>query len=113
MGDLDEMISSSSSSSDENDDFLLLSDENIDYDATTEYALDHSGQIIDNTGNGGTNSLSDYVELKLCKYPSTGELFLIITNFDEKKSAMEVFRCDFAECINIEKNQIEEDFSIY
>eukprot|EP00483_Globobulimina_turgida_P007812 UN07827 len=25
---------------------------------------------------------------------------------------MEIFRCDFAKCLNIEKNQIEEDFSI-
>ena len=111
--DLEEMVSSSSSSSDiENDDFLLLSDENADYDATTaEYALDHNGQFVEH--NVGTNNLRDYVELKLVKYPGTGELYLIVTKFDEKTEAMEVFRCDFAKCTNIEKNEIEEDFSIF
>jgi len=115
--DLDEMVSSDSSSS-SSDDYLLLSDsdhnnENNGNAANYEYRLDANGKYIEVDKDGITNNLANYVELKLVKYPGTGELYVVVTKFDDKKDAMEVFRIDFAKCINIEKNEIEQDFSIY
>jgi len=113
--DLDELVSSSSSSDEDEDDFILASDDDgvIDNDCHTDYALDHNGQFVENNQN--STSLNDCVELKLVKYPGTGELFMIVTKFavDEKTEAMELFRCDFAKCMGVERLQIEEDFIIY
>lgn len=77
--------------------------------------LDGNGKYIEHNGvadGGGSNNLRHYVELKVVKYPGTGELYLIITRFDEERDAMEVFRTDFAHCVQIEKCEVEEDFAV-
>ena len=104
--DLDELVSSSSSSEDE-DTYILLSDSDEQNNQTHQKAQ----QLFDI--NSSINSLQYYVSLTLVKYPGTGELFMIITGQDEKKDQIELFRTDFANCINIEKNKIDTDFTIY
>lgn len=114
---LEDLVSSDSSSSSE--DFILWKtdedevDNNRGPDTIHEYRLDAKGKYVEDTRDGVTNNLANYVELKIVKYPGTGELFMVITKFDDKKDASEVFRTDFVRCLNIEKNQIEEDFTIY
>lgn len=75
--------------------------------------LDENGKYIEHgIDDGGSNNLRHYVELKVVKYPGTGELFMIITRFDEERDAVEVFRTDFAHCVQIEKCEVEEDFAV-
>eukprot|EP01083_Nonionella_stella_P027369 75354_1 len=88
--DLDELVSDSSNSSDS----LLLSEE-------TNHTTDevHSIEEVEH---------EDGVQLKIVKYPGTGELYLVMG-----VTAKEIFRIDFVKCSNIEKNQTNTDFTIY
>jgi len=93
----------------------LHSTDSEDGDGPIRGRLDENGKYIehrDAIDDGGSNNLRHYVELKVVKYPGTGELFMIITRFDEEQDAVEVFRTDFAHCVQIEKCEVEEDFAI-